>query len=269
MMRKSFPGVLIRGGGDLASGVAYRLFKGGFSLLIVERENPRTVRRRVAFASAVYRGKMEVEDVEARLVSDYRQFFKASMNEEIPVTTLPDAPDIISRYNPRVIIDARMIKNRPEDTSREEADVVIGLGPGFSAGDNVDAAVETNRGHYLGRALYEGSPDPYTGRPGEIAGESNKRVIHAPVSGRFQAEVSIGDMVVPGDTIGYVEKEELIAEIEGIIRGLLKSGLQVEEKTKLADIDPRKERSYVDHISDKALAVGGGALESVLHLLPE
>ena len=259
--------ILLLGGGDLASGVACRFFRAGFPVLIVEKEEPLAVRREVAFASAVYRGNMTVEDIEAKLVTDGKECGEVQGEGYIAVTTCENYRNFSPKYNKRVLIDARMFKERPDDIDRDLADLVIGLGPGFSAGDNVDVVVETSRDHYLGRAIYQGEPAAYTGRPGSILGLSEERVIHAEDDGLFSSGRSIGEHIRRGERLGELAGGSIEAPIGGVIRGLLKPGLQVKAGTKLADIDPRGEEEYAFHISDKALAVGGGALEAVLHCL--
>ena len=259
--------ILILGGGDLASGVACRLLRAGFPLLIVEKEKPLTVRREVAFASAVYRGKMKVEDMEARLVKNLEECRQTQSQGVIAVTTCEDYRGFSAGYGESVVIDARMFKERPSDIDRDLAGLVIGLGPGFSAGDNVDVVIETSRDHYLGRAIYRGEPAEYTGRPGSVMGIREKRVVHADIDGLFFSSRSIGDPIGEGEKLGELAGRVISAPVGGVIRGLLKPGLDVRAGTKLADIDPRGKEEYAFHISDKALAVGGGALEAVLHCL--
>ncbi len=257
--------ILIKGGGDLASGAAYRLFKAGFPLLIVEKEKPLTVRRKVAFASVVYEGEVEIEGVTAKYVDKFSRAQKLQDRGIIPVTTIKDYKQHFQEYENRVFIDGRMLKRRPDDTNRDQAFLVIGLGPGFTAGQNVDAVIETCRGHFLGRAIYNGAPQPYTGKPGKIKGVREKRVIHAPISGKFNSDQKIGNIVEQGEEIGRINKTVLHSKVSGVIRGLIKPGIAVNKGTKLADIDPRGQKSYVNFISDKALAVGGGVLEAILN----
>lgn len=257
--------VLIKGGGDLASGVAYRLYMSGFPLLIVEKEKPLAVRRKVAYASAIYEEEVEIEGITAKYVSDLKQVRKLQLDDQIPVTTLDDYKKFSHRYENDIFIDGRMLKERPDDIRNDLASLVIGLGPGFTAGENVDVAIETCRGHFLGRAIYDGSTQPYSGKPGKIEGVREKRVIHSPTSGKFVSDQEIGNMVNCGEKIGRVGEITLETEVKGVIRGMIKPGISVKQGTKLADIDPRGQKSYVNYISDKALAVGGGVLEAVFN----
>ncbi len=257
--------VLITGGGDLASGAAYRLHQCGFPLLVVEKQEPVAVRRKVAFASAVYESQVEIEGIKAEFIESWQKCRQLQEQDKIPVTTVDNFSEFAHKYDNEVYIDGRMLKRRPEDIGRHLAPLVIGLGPGFTAGENVDAVVETCRGHFLGRAIYEGSAHSYTGKPGKIQGMREERVIHAPAAGRFTSEQSIGNIVEPGQVVGKVNGKVLEAEISGVIRGLLQPGIEIPRGTKLADIDPRGQQEYVHYISDKALAVGGGVLEAILN----
>ncbi len=234
--------------------------------MIVEKEKPTAVRRNVSFASAMYEGSWEVEGIEARRVGEPGEALDVQKKEEIPVVAVGDFSRAFARDKDEILIDARMLKKNPEDINRSKADIVIGLGPGFKAGKNVDAVIETCRGHYLGRAIYEGEPAKNTGKPGEIAGFSEERVIHSDKAGTFTSEREIGEKIGRGEIIGEVAGRPLKTGIEGIIRGLIKPGLEVGPGQKLADIDPRSEREYVNYISDKSLAVGGGVLEAIFHL---
>ena len=260
------PRVLIKGGGDLASGVAYRLHRTGWQILILEKDQPLAVRRTVSYASAIYQNAIEIEGLTARRVENIKDCLKAQDQDEIAVVPLSQSAEVISSYPHQILVDGRMLKDS-KGTDRGDAGLVIGLGPGFTAGENCDAAVETCRGHFLGRALYRGSPAPDTGEPGEVMGYSQERVYHAAWSGVFHTERQIGERVQPGDIIGYLDEQPVKARIAGIIRGLLPGNLKVKQGTKLGDIDPRNNPEHCRHISDKSLAVGGGVLEAVFNWL--
>lgn len=257
--------VLLKGGGDLASGIAYRLNRAGIKTLLLEKDQPTAVRRTVAFAQAVYDGIVDIEGVTGRRIRTLSDLNQAWSDNVVPVIVNSDYENLDHLKFP-ILIDARMLKEKI-GTEISEASLVIGLGPGFTAGVNCNVAVETKRGHHLGRVIYTGSPAENTGEPGEIAGHASTRVIHAPLSGYFQSKREIGEAVAQGEVVARVGDHPLQAGLSGIIRGLLKSGVEVEEGMKLVDIDPRAEKEYCFYISDKALAVAGGALEAILFWL--
>jgi xanthine dehydrogenase accessory factor len=259
--------VVVKGGGDIASGAAHRLHRAGMRVVMTEVEQPMTIRRAVSFASAVYEGEVVVDGVVARLVEHEDQIQKMHEQGLIPVIVDPSAR-IVQRLGATVVVDAIMAKRNVE-TRMGDAPVVIGLGPGFTAGVDVHAVVETCRGHYLGRVITEGRAIADTGVPGEIGGHTLDRVLWAPCSGRFLGTARIGDRVRAGDVLAHVDREPLCSRIDGVLRGILHDGLDVKNGQKVGDVDPR---GIVDHcftISDKARAVGGGVLEAILHLLPE
>lgn len=260
---KSF--ILIRGGGDLASGVALRLHRAGLNLLITEHPRPLAVRRLVSFAEAVYRDNFTVEGVTSRLVQHLEEVDEIIVNREIPVLIDPICEKILSSPNtlPLAIIDARMTK-RPPDLNIDTAPLIIGLGPGFIAGENCHAVIETNRGHFLGRVIWDGAPEADTGIPGTVAQHQNSRVLRAPAEGCFRTQVEIGDRVQRGQVIASVENQEIVAPFKGILRGLLHDGLCVQRGLKVGDIDPRNDQRYATQVSEKSLAIGGGVLEALL-----
>ena len=257
--------VLIKGAGDLGTGVAYRLHRAGFRLVVTELPQPTVIRRAVSLAEAVYEGEVAVESLRARLVQDVQQASQALDSGIVPVLVDPQA-DITRELRPRVVVDARMAK-RNLGTRLDEADLVLGLGPGFVAGQDVHAVIETARGHYLGRVLWTGEAAPDTGVPGSIGGESARRVLYAPANGVFHALKRIGDPVAKGDVVAGVDDRPVEAFLPGVLRGILRDGLTVHRGMKVGDIDPRGVRDYCFTVSDKALAVGGGVLEALLHLL--
>jgi xanthine dehydrogenase accessory factor len=257
--------VLIRGGGEMASGIAHRLHQCHMRILITEAETPTAVRRTVAFAEAVYDGVQIVEGVKALRVNDVDEAFGAWESGGIPLIVDPGAQ---SRHQirPAVIVDATMTKKN-YSTTIYDAPLVIGVGPGFTVGTNVHAVIESNRGYHLGRVLWEGQADPDTGVPAPVAGHAEARVLRAPQKGRFRAVRTIGDMLQHGEIVGEVEDLPIRAQIPGLLRGLLRDGIQVDQGLKAGDIDPRNERGYCYLISDKARSIGGGVLEAILHSL--
>jgi xanthine dehydrogenase accessory factor len=254
--------VLIKGAGDLASGVAWRLWRAGFPLAMTELPQPLALRRCVAFAEAIYAGETSVEGITARRVEGASAIPGAWAQGVIPVLVDSQA-DLLARLRPEVVVDAIMAKKNL-GTSLDEAPLVIGLGPGFTAGVDVQVVIETNRGHYLGRALWSGSAQPDTGTPGTIAGQDKERVVRAPVRGVFVASCQIGELVEVGDVLGVVDGKPVLAPLSGVLRGLVHTGLQVETNLKIGDIDPRGDPDHCRTISDKALAIGGGVLEAIL-----
>ncbi len=254
--------VLIRGGGDLASGVAVRLNRAGFQIVITELAQPRVVRRSVSFAEAVFTGQTEVEGIIAELISDLEQVKAAQRSGIIPVLVDPDL-DCLDFLQPEIVVDARMRKKPPE-RGKELATLVLGLGPGFIAGENCHAVIETNRGHNLGRVLWSGAPQADTGIPGEVRGFGAERVLHAPADGELVSRASIGDRVKKGDVIAVVDGQQVQAPFDGVIRGLLRPGSIVEQGLKIGDVDPRDDPNMVHLVSDKSRAIGGGVLEAIL-----
>lgn len=256
------PFVLVRGGGDLASGVAARLFRSGFRLMITELPQPRVVRRLASFAEAVFAGRAQVEGIEAVRIDQVEAAPPTSAEGRIPVLVDPAAE---SRHQLPLlaIVDARMRKKPPE-LGIEGAPMVVGLGPGFTAGLDCHAVVETLRGHHLGRVIWRGSAAGDTGRPGEIAGEAEGRLLRAPAHGEMHGLVALGTAVAGGEPVAEVSGQPVSAPFAGVVRGLLHDGLSVVAGEKIGDIDPRGVAAYCGEISDKALAVGGGVLEALL-----
>ena len=254
--------VLVRGGGDLASGVAWRLHQSGFKVVITEVPQPLAVRRKVAFCEAVYDGQSVVEGVKAILVKGPGEVDKIWDHRFIPVLIDPGA-ECLHLIKPEVVVDAILAKKNL-GTSAKDAPLVIALGPGFEAGKDSHFVVETNRGHNLGRLLTSGSAQPDTGVPGPVQGITSDRVLRAPASGPWRNVMDIGDMVRKGDLIGTVQDKAVYAKIDGVLRGLIRPGITVSEGLKMGDIDPRGERDFCFTISEKAFAIAGGVLEGIL-----
>lgn len=261
-MSQNRPLVLLRGGGDLASGVALRLHRAGLKLVISELEQPLAVRRTVSFAEAVYEGRHTVEGVTARLVKR-DQLWAALDVGEIPILVDPDADILLSSLFFLVVIDARLIKQPP---SPLPADVPlhIGLGPGFHAGRDCHAVIETRRSHTLGRVYWEGTTQHDSGQP---EGDP-RRVLRAPSDGTFIAHKKIGEHCEINSVIGEIQfenrKSEIVNPLDGVLRGVLRDGLYVAKGLKVGDVDPRSDVSACYLVSDKALAIGGGVLEAIL-----
>jgi xanthine dehydrogenase accessory factor len=254
--------VLIRGGGDLATGVALRLIRSGLRVVVTEVAQPLAVRRSVAFAEAVYAGEIRVEDVTAHRIPDPADSFRILMvlgKQQVPVLVDP-ACSAAKTLHATVIVDARMTKQAPEAIGYSPS-LYIGLGPGFVAGVNCQVVIETRRGPALGRVYWQGSSDPDTGLPDG----DPKRVLRAPADGEFKTHTEIGSHLETGELIAEVNGESVIAPFTGILRGLLHPGLAVTRGLKVGDIDARDDPRLCQFVSDKALAVGGGVLEAILN----
>jgi xanthine dehydrogenase accessory factor len=280
---------LIRGGGDLGTGVALRLHRAGWCVLITELLQPLVIRRTVAFASAIYDGSIEVEGVIGERIAEAAEADRVWATDRIPVLIDPDRSAATS-LRPIALIDAIMAKHNT-GTHIGDASIVIALGPGFTAGVDCHAVIETQRGHNLGRVYYRGAALPDSGTPGNVGGHAAQRVVRSPVAGIFYAHHQIGDRLKVGDVIGRVITVDVSltdsaawrlasidrdasqplgvvikTKIEGVLRGILHDGLKVAANAKLADVDPRGEIENCFTVSDKAWAVGGGVLEAVLYL---
>mgnify|MGYP000671267091 FL=1 len=269
--------IIVRGAGDLATGTIHRLKKSGFRLLVLETDHPAAIRIQVALSEAVYSKSACVEGVEAVRVEDEKQMIDAWKNGKVPVMVDPKGESIAS-MQPKVIVDAILAK-RNLGTNKNMAPLTIALGPGFTAGVDVDVVIETKRGHNLGRVIREGSAYPNTGIPGIIGGYGAERVIHAPADGILKNKSKIGDIVEKGQVIAVIEasdkenvadikKTEVTATIDGLLRGLIRDNYPVTKGFKIADIDPRKEElANCFTISDKARCIAGSVLEVICETL--
>ena len=250
---------IVRGGGDLATGIIYRLWRSGFKVLVLETQLPLVVRRTVAVASAVFNGSCIVDGMPAELVTSPIDVFK---NEGVSVLVDPQG-ESIHTMRPDLLVDAIMAKVNT-GTHINMAPLVIGIGPGFTAKVDVHYVVETKRGHYLGRLISEGSAIPNTGIPGMEMGYTIERLLKAPADGYLIPQHEIGDHVEAGELIGTIGEREIRAQIKGMLRGLIHPSVFVSANTKVGDIDPRDVREHCFSITDKALAIAGGVLEAVL-----
>ncbi len=246
----------------MATGVAHRLARCGFRLCLTEIPCPLTIRREVSFSEAVFEGQKEVEGIIAERSSGVKEVYRVWEEGKVAVVIDPEC-SIREVLTPDVVVDAILAK-RNTGTQIEEAPLVVGLGPGFYAGKDVHLVIETNRGHHLGRVIEEGEAEPNTGVPGEISGYTEERVFRAPAKGRFKGRKRIGDRLEIGEAMAEVEGILLESKIAGVLRGILHDGLWVEERMKVADVDPRGIQEYCFTISEKARAIGGGVLEAIL-----
>jgi xanthine dehydrogenase accessory factor len=263
--QKKLPDLVIgiKGAGEMASGIAWRLYRANLKkIFMMEIPRPLAVRREVSFCEALVRKRMAVEGVHSVRVESVEEIRKAWDNGDIAVIADPDW-ESISALKPDAVVDA-ILSKRNLGTSLREAALVIALGPGFEAGQDAHMVIETNRGHNLGRVICSGRAEPNTGIPGNIGGFAEERVFRSPCAGVFISQRNIGDIVRRGDVLGAVDREDILVEINGVIRGLIMSGIQVKKGMKLGDIDPRGDATYCSTISDKARAIGGAVLESIL-----
>ena len=255
--------VIIRGGGDLATGLIQKFFRSGFKLLVLETEKPTAIRRSVALCEAVFTGNAAVEDMNCARIEALSELDKCFEKKIIPLLVDPNGMSI-QELKPIAVIDAIMAK-RNIGTHKNMAPVTIALGPGFCAGEDVHAVIETMRGHDLGRLILKGFAHPNTGIPGEVGGKSAQRVLHAPLAGEVHHVRRLGDVVEAGAAICTINGETVKAPFKGLLRGLIRDGLQVPKGLKVADIDPRLDIDWRS-ISDKARCIGGAALEAFLFL---
>ena len=261
--------IIVRGGGDLASGTILKLYKCGFRVLVLEIAAPSAIRRNVAFSEAVYEGEWQVEDVRCCLAENMDAARKLLDEGRLVLLVDPEG-ESIAHFRPFAVVDAILAKKNL-GTSRSMAPVTVALGPGFEAGVDVDAVIETRRGHNLGRVIYAGCAEKNTGIPGVIGGYGKERVIHSPAEGVLRNVKKITDAVKKGEVIAEVEtpdgKIPVEATIDGLLRGLIRDGYPVTEGFKIADIDPRlAEYDNCFTVSDKARCIAGGVLEAILHL---
>ena len=256
------PLCVLRGGGDLATGVAWRLSRAGWPVVVLELPEPLTVRRTVALSTAVTDREVSVQGMKGVLVESFQDASAVTALGLVAVLVAPTL-DTLGAVRPDVLVDARLAK-RNIDTTIDDADLVVGLGPGFTAGVDCHAVVETMRGHQLGCVIWSDSAQPDTGTPAELGGRSADRVLRSGADGEVDWVVRIGDVVGEGQRLGTVAGVPVTAPFPGVVRGAIRAGTRVSAGLKIGDVDPRCDPSACWEISDKSLAVGGGVLEAVL-----
>lgn len=255
--------IIVRGAGDIASGTIHRLYRAGFPVITLEIANPSAIRRRVAFSEAVFDGTMTIENVTCTLAPDCTTCLDLLQADKLPLL-IDETGQSIQTLKPHIVVDAILAKKNL-GTTRQMADFIIALGPGFTAGLDADCVIETMRGHNLGRIIYKGTALPNTGIPGMIAGVSAERVIHAPSSGNIKLIHDIGDIVKAGEVIAVIDSVPVAATISGVLRGIIRDGFPVTKGLKIADIDPRTEQQKNCYtISDKSRAIAGSVLEAIM-----
>jgi len=256
--------VVVRGGGDIASGTIHRLHRCGFRVAVLELPGPRVVRRTVSFAQAVYDGEIVIEGVKAVKTFSSGEAAAVCTRGVIPVLVDPEAA-FVGDFCPYAVVDATLAKKKT-GTCRSMAPITVALGPGFEAGRDVDVVVETLEGHNLGKIILSGCAAPDTGLSVPLLGYDRERVLRSPCGGVVRHRMSIGDAVAAGDIIAWVHDVPVVAEIGGVIHGLIQEGITVDQGLKLGDIDPRGVKSYCYTIFDKARAIAGGVVEAILHM---
>jgi selenium-dependent molybdenum hydroxylase system protein, YqeB family len=264
--------VVVRGAGDLATGTIARLLRSGFAVIALEAEKPTAIRRTVALSEAVYEGEAQVAGIVGLKVASTDEALRIAREGggRVPILVDPDGL-VIEALEPMALVDA-IIAKRNLGTRRSMARIVVALGPGFEAPADAHAVVETNRGHDLGRVIYEGAAEPNTGTPGIIGGRGAERVVHAPAAGLIETLCEIGDAVRAGQQIAAIRDAEtgtrtiVESPLDGTLRGLIRPGLSVPAGLKIADVDPRGVRAHCYSVSDKARAIAGGVLEAILAL---
>lgn len=255
--------IVVRGGGDVATGSIQKLYRAGFKVIVLEMERPLCIRRSVALSEAVYEGSFIVEDIEAVKVESLNQINSVLDSDKIPILIDPDGKSI-TEIKPFAVIDATLSK-RNIGMSMDMAELTIALGPGYEAGKDVNFVIETNRGHDLGRIIFEGSAQPNTHMPGNIHGYTQDRVYYSPVESIIRVKKDIRSKVKTGEIIALANDIKIVAKVDGIVRGMVRDGTKVDKNVKIADIDPRPDAmDYCFSISDKARNIGGGTLEAIM-----
>ncbi|WP_242620487.1 selenium-dependent molybdenum cofactor biosynthesis protein YqeB [Senegalia massiliensis] len=257
--------VIIRGAGDIATGIGHRLYMSGFDVIFLEKENPSMVRRKVSFSEAVYEDEITIENLTGKLSDSKYKSLNLIKKGIVPVMIDPYGK-YIEEFKPKIIVDGILAKKNI-GTYKDMAEIVIGVGPGFSAGEDVHTVVETKRGHMLGRVIYKGIPEPNTGIPGNIEGFTEERVLRAKSYGNIKVLKDIGTLVEKGDIVATIGECQIETKISGVIRGMIRDKYYVYKGMKIGDVDPRGEAKYSYQISDKARSVAGGVLEAIMYNL--
>jgi xanthine dehydrogenase accessory factor len=255
--------IMVRGSGDVASSVGHILFKAGYRVFIHDSPQPSATRRRMSFSDAIFNGNAVLDGVNARLINDIPEL-KAQLKARalIPVTTM-DLSDILSNLQPEILVDARMRKHDVPEIQIDKASFTVGLGPNFTAGVTVHAAVETGWNEDLGKVLWNGSTRPLEGEPQKIAGHARDRYVYAPLAGIFRTKLNVGDTVSAGQEVARIGDMSLCANIDGMLRGLTHDGVPVSRKTKVIEVDPRGEEAQISGIGQRPGRIAQGVLEAV------
>lgn len=256
--------VIIRGGGDLATGIIQKIYRSGFKILILEIDKPTVIRRTVSFARAIFDGQAIVEGVKVVKVNNTNEIFEIWNQGHVPVMADKEC-GILNEIKPDILVDAILAKKNL-GTHKGMAPITIGVGPGFTAGEDVDVVIETKRGHDLGKLIFSGTAIQDTGVPGEILGYGKERLIKSPCAGKISNLCDIGELVKKDQILAHVDNEPVIAQIDGVLRGIIENNSEVKKGLKIGDIDPRGIKEHCFTVSDKARSIGGGVLEAILYL---
>ena len=256
--------IIVRGGGDVATGSIQKLHRVGFKVLVLDIEKPTCIRKKVAVSQAIFDGKIQIEDILAEKASEFCQIEEIFDRGNIPVFVDPNVR-VLEKLKPLALVDG-IIAKKNLGTSKKMAPITVGLGPGFIAGVDCDVVVETNRGHDLGRVIFEGPASANTGNPGNIEGYTTERILRSPADGYLEIIKDIGDVVKKDEVVGKVNGHYLKSNLDGMIRGMINEGVYVNKDMKVGDVDPRVIPRNANTISDKARLIGGGVLEAVLIL---
>lgn len=260
MYYREKPIIVVRGGGDLATGIIQKLHRTGNHVLVLDVSKPTAIRRGVALCDAMFYGEKKVEDLVAVKISQVKEAYDLWDQGKIPILADPEGTSL-EELSPMAVVDAILAKKNL-GTTRDMAPITIGVGPGFHAGIDVDIVIETNRGHDLGRLIFQGPGAKNTGIPGNIMGKTVQRVIHAPATGKIENLHDIGDLVKEGEPIAHIADTPVLSKLDGVLRGIIGTGTEVFQGMKIADVDPRGDVSACTTISDKSRNIGGGVLEA-------
>jgi xanthine dehydrogenase accessory factor len=255
--------ILIRGANDVGSAVAHVLFTAGYSVILHETSQPVTARRKMSFTDAVFDGCAELENVTAELVDDDSRLLQVLADHQVIPFSTKDISTLIETLHPHILIDARMRKHTQPESQRGLAALTIGLGPNFSAGETVDAAIETAWGESMGRVVWRGTTNPMSGEPREIGGHARDRYVYAPGAGIFHTIYQVGDKVKSGDVLAFIDSTPLPAPITGVLRGITRDGVTVSQKAKVIEVDPRETGAQVSGIGERPARIARGVLQAV------
>ena len=255
--------ILIRGANDVGSAVAHRLFTAGYSVVIHEMPLPTTTRRRMSFSDAVFEGRASLDGVEAQLIKRLYLLRGALVSDCCIPVFIKDFYELLNTLHPTILVDARMRKHLHPEVQRGLAELTIGLGPNFIAGETTDIAIETSRGDSLGQIVEHGATSPLQGEPHEIEGHARDRYVYAPAAGKFRTSLQIGDSVTRGQEVARVDSIPLLAPITGVLRGLTHNGVPVTQKTKVIEVDPRNHDAQYSGIGERPARIAEGVFTAI------
>ena len=264
-MKRSKPDlrILVRGANDVGSAVAHRLFTAGYPVVIHEILQPSTTRRRMSFTDAIFDGRAMLDGVDAQLIKRLYLLRGTLVAHRVVPIIAKDFFELLKILRPNILVDARMRKHQQPEIQRELAELTIGLGPNFIAGETTDLAIETNWGETLGQIIEHGAANPLQGEPHEIEGHARDRYVYAPAAGKFRTSLQIGDSVTRGQEVARVDSIPLLAPITGVLRGLTHNGVPVTQKTKVIEVDPRNHDAQYSGIGERPARIAEGAFTAI------